>query len=340
MTEPEKKMYKLQLEEVMEHIDNGLKVGKQITESNINSIKYKVTEMFLEIANLEGKNEQLEKDLKIERAKGYNIMTPTASYASVARRWTPSRLQSTTIAKPEGTIIIVTPAEGEDTRKTEGKIKQILNPKEDKINIKSIRTTKKNLIIETEKKIDADKILGNVKLKEFVKMDKPKKKLPKIILYDIPKILENKEIKDALYQQNFDGVIEEKTFQEGFNLIFKTGPTDKDVVNHVAEVSPTLRNLILQRGKLFLPFLAITANDYLVMPRCTKCQDYGHIAKHCRKENRVCAHCGIEKHEKKDCPNKDKTQTCIPCDSRHKKCHKTGNDWRECETYKMLRQRD
>lgn len=174
------------------------------------------------------------------------------------------------------------------------------------------------VIIETGKKVDADKILGNEKLKEIVKMEKPKKKLPKIILYDIPTSMENKEIKEAIYKQNFEGDIEEKDFQGEFNLIFKTGPREKEVVNHVAEVTPKMRNLMLNKGKLYLPFLAISVKDYLVVPRCLKCQDYGHITKFCKEENRVCAHYGVENHERKDCPNKEQTQTSIPCSKRHK----------------------
>lgn len=340
MTNPDKKLYQQQLEEVYEHIENELKTGTQITYAKINSIKLKITEIFLIIANLEGKNDQLEKDLKEEREKGNKHMISPMSYASAARKGVADKIRSTATAKPEGTTIIVTPKEGEDTRKIESKIKQILNPKEDRINIKSIRTTKRTVIIETEKKVDADKILSHGLLKEQIKMEKPRKRLPKIIIYDIPIKMGNQEIKDALFTQNFESEIEEKTFQESFNLIFKTGPRDKEVVHHVAEVTPKMRNLILQKSKLFLPFLAVTAKDYLVVARCMKCQDYGHIAKHCRKENKVCAHCSIENHDKKDCPNKDKPQKCIPCGSRNKKCLKLGKEWKDCETYIMMRQRE
>lgn len=342
MAEKGKKLYEQKLEEIKEHIDNELKTGKQITDAKIHSVKQKVTEMFLLIANLEGRNEQLERDLKEERekSKGYMLNMPTTSYATITRKGATVKNINPNVTKPEGTIILITPKEGEDTRRTEGKIRQILNPKEDKINIKSIKTTKKTVIIETEKKVDADKILCNEKLKEIVKMEKPKKKLPKIILYDIPITLENKDIKESLYRQNFEGELKEEDFHAEFNLIFKTGPREKEVVNHVAEVSPKMRNLLINKGKLYLPFLAISVKDFLVVPRCLKCQDYGHIAKFCKEENRVCAHCGLENHERKDCPNKEKAQTCIPCSRRHKKCNKTNKEWKECDTYKMLRQRE
>lgn len=145
MAEKGKKLYEQKLEEIMEHIDNELKSGKQITDSKINSIKYKVTEMFVVIANLKGKIEQLNIDLKEEKAKakGYSLITPTTSYASAARRGVIDKIKSSNITKPEGTTILITPKEGDDTRKIEGQIKQILNPKDDKINIKSIKTTKK-----------------------------------------------------------------------------------------------------------------------------------------------------------------------------------------------------
>lgn len=56
--------------------------------------------------------------------------------------------------KPEGTTLVITPKEGEDTRKTEKRIGDILKPKQDKIKIKTIKTTKNNVIIETEEKQD------------------------------------------------------------------------------------------------------------------------------------------------------------------------------------------
>lgn len=74
-----------------------------------------------------------------------------------------------------------------------------------------------------------------------------------------------------------------------FSLKFKTGPRDKEVVHHVAEVTSTMRKLILQKGRLYLPFISVVAKDFIVVPRSLKCQDLGHIAKYCKCESNICA---------------------------------------------------
>lgn len=112
------------------------------------------------------------------------------------------------------------------------------------------------------------------------------------------------------------------------------------MVHHVAEVSPRLRNLIIRKQKIFLPFIAISVKDFIVVPKCLKCQDLGHIDKHCTSKSSNCAHCGEQGHERKECEKKDKNPVCPPCLARKKKCNKMGSHAKECETYKLLLQRE
>ncbi|CAH1224443.1 unnamed protein product [Diabrotica balteata] len=74
---------------------------------------------------------------------------------------------------------------------------------------------------------------------------------------------------------------------------------------------------------------------YIVIPKCLKCLDLGHVPKHCGRET-TCGHCGGA-HEKKDCNKAGQPKTCIPCKYRNKSnCGKESND---CATYKLLMDR-
>lgn len=70
----------------------------------------------------------------------------------------------------------------------------------------------------------------------------------------------------------------------------------------------------------------MNSKDYLVVPKCLKCLDLGHVAKHCPKTENACGHCG-DSHDKKD---------CIPCKLRNKKFAK---DPKDCPTHKLMMER-
>lgn len=116
-------------------------------------------------------------------------------------------------------------------------------------------------------------------------------------------------------------------FEEEFKIRFKTGPKGKATAHIVAEVSPGPRKGILANR------VYVNCKDYLVVPRCLKCQDLGHVAKHCPKEQSACNHCGDTTHEKKDCTKKEQPKVCIPCKTRNKRCAK---DPKDCPTHKLL----
>lgn len=130
--------------------------------------------------------------------------------------------------------------------------------------------------------------------------------------------------------------MDRQTFNDQFKIKFKTGSRNRPTVHYVAEVSPTIRKTILTKGRLFVEFSSHTAKDYLVVPRCLKCFDIGHVAKHCRKESSSCGHCGEIDHVKTDCQKIKQPKICIPCALRKRKC---SGDNKTCLTYKMMLER-
>lgn len=256
---------------------------------------------------------------------------PIKTYAQTLT--TPKPTQKTTPDKKHTLFISGGNKNSKDIQKI---VTQTINPTKDRIRIKNIRTTEKLVILETETEEDLTKIQENEKLKQQnLKMEKPRKRLPLVIIYDVQTGQTEQEIIDCIYYQNFEDM-DRETFNKQFTLKFKTGPRNRQTVHHVAEVSPQLRKSILTKGRLYVGFSAHTAKDYLVVPKCLKCQDLGHIAKHCRKESASCGHCGETDHLKTDCSKIKTPRTCIPCALRKRRC---DGEKSTCPTYKMIWER-
>ena len=81
-------------------------------------------------------------------------------------------------------------------------------------------------------------------------------------------------------------------------------------------VSNLIRYLISKQGnRLFLGSQTCKVYDSFFVPRCYKCQEYGHQSKKCSQEKSTCGYCA-ENHETKTCNKKgDTTNTpkCINC---------------------------
>lgn len=104
----------------------------------------------------------------------------------------------------------------------------------------------------------------------------------------------------------------------------------------VAEVSNQIRKEMVNQGRIYVGFSSVSAKDYIVVARCNKCRDLGHVAKHCSKEE-SCEHCGETGHKKEACTKKKQAATCIPCTRRGKKCN--ANNQAECPTHRLMLER-
>lgn len=56
-----------------------------------------------------------------------------------------------------------------------------------------------------------------------MKIELPRKKKPKIILYDIPKNMTNQEINESIYEQNFEETLTREVFDQMFTLNLRQG---------------------------------------------------------------------------------------------------------------------
>lgn len=309
---------------------NRLKKEKmEKLETIISKWAFAQAELQGEIKLLKKENDKLKNDLATKQALPlYSAVAATSMKPSDKRMDTIQR-----ISKTQTTTLFITSKTNEDIKEIEKHFFKALNPAKHNIKIKAIRKTPKNLIIETENQKDAEKIINDPEIKKSLVCEPPKKRKPLMILYHVPTTLAEEEMLEYIYKQNFTEHISEDEFKEGFTPRFKTGPRDKETVHLVVEVAPKLRNILLNQRRVYVSFCAIDIKDYIVVPRCQKCQDIGHVAKHCQSKEEVCGHCGAEGHKKPECPKKTETAICVPCRGRKKKCGK------ECPTLKMMTER-
>lgn len=298
--------------------------GKNIVNENIRKISQAIEAMVLRINTLETENRMLKQ------------RPAPLSYSQVATKPIPQdrNLRVTRAAETKKHTVFVQSKDGKSPKEIQKIITTKINPATEKVKIRNIRTTERTVIIEAETKEDIEKIMNNDKLKCDLQMELPKKRNPLVIVYDVDTQMKEEEMLENIYQQNFEEM-DKTSFMEGCKVRFKTGPRNRATVHYVVEMTGTIRKLVTQRGRLYIGFSSHNVKDYIVVPRCLKCQDLGHIAKHCRKEEGVCAHCGDSGHNKSDCPKKQQPSVCIPCSTRKKRC----TDRKECQTHKMLWER-
>lgn len=303
---------------------------KQQIHESIGTLQTFFQKLILENEYLRGQNDLL---LKQNRTQA-----PVRSYASVASKpvTTISQIQKSVLKDKATRHTLFISGKDKNSKEIQKIMTENVKPGRDKINIRSMRSTEKVLIVETETEEDILKLNNNEALKRHqLVLEKPRKRNPLVIIYDLSSEKTVEEIAQMIYIQNFESNMSESEFNEQFKLRFKVGPRNRSVVHHVAEVSSTIRKILLGKGRVYMDFTSHSVKDYVVVARCLKCQDLGHIAKYCKRTNVTCSHCGEQDHVKNDCAKKDQLPTCIPCMLRKKKCVSR----KDCPTYRLMMER-
>ena len=120
------------------------------------------------------------------------------------------------------------------------------------------------------------------------------------------------EIIDALINQNFNEDQAEKA-KKYIRSKFRSGPRGRKRSHLVIEVDKLTRKELLKTGKVFIYYEALIVKDFISVPKCFKCHNYGHVEKYCKQEAR-CGHCGRLNHKREDCPDKNWNGIyCISC---------------------------
>ena len=234
---------------------------------------------------------------------------------------TSNKVEQTSVKPPKNVVIIRPEREGGEMQSSEEALDAVftlVNLRKRGIQVTAVRKIKGNgLVVETTKPESLKEFTDNSKLKEAgPKVKTPQRRPSRMIIYNVPRDIPKKEILACMRKQNQERLNEDDV--AAIKFCFRTGRKDQEETNWVIEVPPQVREKLL-RGKIFLSWNACKVKDYIAISRCYKCQGYGHVAKYCRVNYEICAHCAESGHSTKECKDKDGHATCVNCRKAGKK---------------------
>ena len=181
------------------------------------------------------------------------------------------------------------------------------------IRINDTRISKSgHLVIELNDKKTLDSALNTLKKQESVlglDVTVKNKLSPKILIANIPSMIEKDTIQDDILQKNqwlnevvkqgneFKFLLELKNRAGGKNMVFKC--------------SPLVRKMIHEKGNVLLtPYSVCDVYDHYHVVQCFKCQGFHHNADQCKSNSQVCCKCAGS-HKLKECKNE--SVCCTNC---------------------------
>lgn len=273
------------------------------------------------------------KEIKETIERQAKIAPQRVSYASAAAAVAVPSLAQASKSGPSTKVLLCYPKEGNKDQTSE-ETKSVLQAKVKptaqgfRINrLTKIRNGGVAVEVSEEQAKELKKHIGRV-----LETREPMAKKPKIKLFDVPNDTAEGDVREMIRMQNFDRSTKEE-FENEFKVIYKLGDRTQDTVNWVIEVSPEIRNQVLEaKGRIFIGWRACKAVDHLVVARCYKCQKFGHMAKVCNAKKDTCGHCAEEGHTYKECKNKKKAAKCVNC-SRYNLPSSHEANAADCPTY-------
>ncbi|KAK9293553.1 hypothetical protein QLX08_011541 [Tetragonisca angustula] len=311
--------------------------------ANINEMQSLLVRSLMNNCNLEGQVVALKQEIAEIKKTARSIKDPnerqiTEKKTTYAERvGIKSKVASlSTQKKNPPNIVKILPESKEiysSSEVTKGKLQELITPKEEKLNIKNLRRIQGNgVLVETESRENIESLLASEKLRKAgLTVEIPPKKNPRLIIYDVPKMDNDTEIIETIIDQNINEK-EKVKLRPQMRIAFKTGDKSKDRNNVIIEVSKEVRDILINKGRLFMGWSYCRVQDYIAVTRCYKCQGFGHTSRYCKSEMDICGHCSTSGHSFKDCPNKHKAATCSNCKRMGRNSNHVVTS-RECPLY-------
>lgn len=262
------------------------------------------------------------------------LQAPTARKSKLKSAAVIAAAESAPKAPCNEVLIVPTEAASfEDSEATKKAILAAINPTTAGIRVKAVRkAANKGVVVVTETAKDLAKFMENPTLSSAgLLVSRNAGNMPRVLVYDVPREMAEGSVAETIRRQNFDDIHASK-IAEQLKMIFRTGTRDKDTVNCVFEATPELRKRMLNKGRVYVGWGSCRVRDFLEASRCYKCQSHGHIAKMCRVENDVCAHCAVSGHDVKECPSKERPATCVNCKKAGRKSKHAASS-KSCPSY-------
>ncbi|GBL91317.1 hypothetical protein AVEN_203471-1 [Araneus ventricosus] len=146
------------------------------------------------------------------------------------------------------------------------------------------------------------KIDSNVNLKELIKSKSPAKRLPSLIVHNVPSSTTEETLQEALRDQLH--------LSAPLNLRFKFRGTIQDTSNWVFEASASILQSTLKIQKLHIGWSMFKIKEFFHIKRCNFCHAFGHTTKDCTYQIPSCGSCAGH-HATQDCLSQ--TICCVNC---------------------------
>ncbi|XP_023240773.1 uncharacterized protein LOC111639207 [Centruroides sculpturatus] len=297
-----------------------------------NEMKGYVYRLVLENENLKGKLSTVGEELN-DRTLAID------TYASKLK----SKIEVREEIGKANNVVLVRGSNNESSDTIKQKFLASIDPHKDLVRIDGIRKMKEGGIVVTLAS-DGDKVrvlehkeISNAKLQ----VQSPVKWRPRMLLVDVPRVLEDDDLLKVILALNLDLLYGSKDvdleyLKQDFRLLYRVGKRRELLVNWVVEVfSPELQKRILNISKIYVDYRSCPIRDFYEITRCYKCQMYGHIARNCRQLKEVCYKCGKEGHRGRDCEGDVQIKLCIPC-KKLGRPHSHNSGYKDCYAYQVM----
>ncbi|KAL7294951.1 hypothetical protein TKK_0011662 [Trichogramma kaykai] len=167
--------------------------------------------------------------------------------------------------------------------------------------VKEMRGGKVMMELATEE--DRQALLRDQRLKDLgIKAQKERKFPPLVEVKGIDRDMVDDRLLEEIWQRNLVEDVPAHEFEGRVRVKMKIGRKDKERCSVVLEVSPRIRDVMLNKGKVFVGWEAHKVSIFEKTLRCLKCYGFSHKVKDCKKQA-SCGNCGEEGHLRKDCTN-------------------------------------
>lgn len=347
---------KQRVDRLITYIHNPRKVGKDaaaVISPAVRDLESHINILLSEYHKIQTKVEMLTQEVEYARSQAVNPQTLRDAIADALKEVNtnpqppeppkrPTFSQILNIApatpkKPPSTIFIAPTEKSKEKFPTlealKLGIKENFTPANEGVKIRGMTQTAKGLVIKTQTKEEAKKVMQSEGIKRLgAQVRLEEKRLPRMIVYDVPSDIEVTKISELFWAVNAQNLDKSK---EIFKPIFRTGPRGKECVHWVIEVSPAIREEIMMEGRVFLDWASCNARDWISVTRCNKCQGFGHVEKFCSAKVCNCAFCGERGHAIGECPTQKSSgqPKCINCARTNIKANHPATN-KDCPSYK------
>lgn len=286
-------------------MDRTLKEEAISSVSELNNLMNRISGMFL------GLEATLNKVISTtERRTSRLYSEQLAPSLGAPRDFQPPVLQTSlppSGVRTETACLIVKPADSNmSSDHVKALVRETVDPKALKLGINKMKNLSNNaLLVECNNTTDRELLEIELNKIAAVSVERPKKKLPTLLLQYVPYNIADTEIKDTIIHQNNLDHIDEAVLNVRFT---KTKFSDSRHI--VIEVHPKLRREMLALQRIKLGWNMCRVEDFTIVTRCFKCLGYGHTSKFCTNQQ-ACSNCA-ENHHWRDCNNQNSIR-CPNC---------------------------